>query len=81
MAETNAKQAIGTKAAIGIEATAEGEMLISVDLCGQAMGKSPTLVQCLALTGVEAIREAIRETLSVKSEQIVHGADAKDPIH
>ncbi len=74
MAETSAKQAIGTKVAIGIEATAEGEMLISVDLCGQKMGENPTIVQCLAFTGVEAIREAIRETFNVQSEEVVHRA-------
>ena len=72
MTETSEKQVIGTRAAIGIEATAEGEMLINLDLCGQKMGQNPTVVQCLALRGVEAIREAIRETFDVQNEQVVH---------
>lgn len=69
MAETSAKQAIGTRVAIGIEVTAEGEVHVGIDLCGEKMGENPTVVQCLALTGVDAIREAIRETFNVKSEK------------
>lgn len=75
MAETSAKQLMGTRAAIGIEVTAEGKLEIGLDLCGEKMGKNPTAVQCLALTGVEAIREAIRETFSVQSEEVVQRAD------
>lgn len=81
MTEPSTAQEIGTKATATVEATTEGEMLISLDFHGQAMGNKATVVQCLALKGVEVIREAIRESFDVKKEEIVHGAGATTQIH
>lgn len=75
-----AKQEMGTKATVTIETTPSGEIMVGLDLHGQKMGKSLTVVQGLALTGVDAIREKIRESFRVKEEKVVCGANENTPI-
>ena len=60
---------MGTKATISISAGPEG-LNIGVDLHGDNMTSNPTAVQCLAMVGVDAIREAIREQFNVTSEKV-----------
>jgi len=60
---------MGTKATITIQTGPEG-LDIGLDLHGDNMTRNPTAVQTLAMAGVEAIREAVREQFNVTSEQV-----------
>lgn len=72
MTEPCTAQEIGTKATVTVEATTEGEMLISVDFHGQATGKKATVVQCLALKAVEVMRATMRESFDVTGEETLY---------
>lgn len=60
---------MGTKATIQIEAGPEG-LTIGLDLHGEKITSNPAAVQVLALVGVDAIREAIREQFNVTGEEV-----------
>ena len=76
MAEQQMNGDIGTKACISVEAI-EGAINVAVDFKGNPLKGGPSVVQSLALVGLQAIREAAREYLDVAGEEVTAGESTK----